>query len=173
MPPRGPKPPEHRHGERRHHPPGPPHHARDRTLDRFVDRDRIDRLLTPWIPADDDRAFVVRCLLDEGPAHHRGANFILLSLLGEALPSPVANVRDAAGDADHARIRLRLPPHLRHPSDDEDAYPVRLPLAPLRRLAGNDERAVEAMVDCLTDGPPQHALANAAMILLLDAVLCR
>ena len=28
-----------------------------------------------------------------------------------------------------------------------------------------------AMLDCVTDGPPQHALANAAMLCLLDAML--
>jgi hypothetical protein len=27
------------------------------------------------------------------------------------------------------------------------------------------------MIDCVTDGPPQHALANAVMLCVLDAVL--
>ncbi len=163
-----------------HHPPPPHrgHHARDRTLERFVDRKRIDRLLAPWVPDADDRAFVLRCLLDEGPAHHRGANWILLALLGE--------LADAAshgpGPGRQAPVPLRLPPHLRrHRRDDEDedgasddderTYPLRLPLVPLERLAGKDERAIDAMIDCLTDGPPQHALANAAMLALIDAAL--
>jgi hypothetical protein len=159
-----PGPPPQEHGSR------PPHPARERTLDRFVDRPRIDRLLAPLVPDDDDRAFVLRCLLEEGPAHHRGANWVLLALLGEAL-GPDAVPHD---EGEQVAIRLRLPPHLRDERDDDDGvYPLRLPLAPLRRLVGGDERAVEAMVACLTDGPPQHALANAAMVHLLAAVLRR
>jgi len=164
----------HRH-QHKHGPPGPPHHrhhARDRTLARFVDRDRIDRLLAPWVPDEDDRAFVLRCLLDEGPVHHRGVNWILLALLGELEGERPTTL--PVGE--HVRVPLRLPPHLRHEyrEDDEDgAYPLPLPLAPLRRLAGNDARAVDAMVECLTDGPPQHALANAAMVLLIDALMRR
>lgn len=165
---------------RRHHSPHPPHHghhARERTLERFVDRSRVDRLLAPWVPDDDDRAFVLRCLLDEGPAHHRGVNWILLSLLGDL----AAGAPAGPGAGGHVRVPLRLPPHLRRHHDDEDdedgdderAYPLRLPLAPLERLAGKDERAIDAMVDCLTDGPPQHALANAAMLVLIDALLRR
>ncbi len=169
--------PKHSH----HRPPPPPHgphgqHARDRTLERFVDRARIDRLLAPWVPDDDDRQFVLRCLLEEGPAHHRGVNWILLALLGEL----AADVPAGPGPGAHARVPLRLPPHLRQSGrddgDDEDdqrAYPLRLPLAPLERLVGKDERAIDAMVACLTDGPPQHALANAAMLLVIDALLRR
>ena len=175
--------PPHHH---RHHPPPPPHrghHARERTLERFVDRPRIDRLLAPWVPDADDRAFVLRCLLDEGPAHHRGVNWILLALLGEL----AADAPRGPGAGRQARVPLRLPPHLRRrlrhddeddedegdDDDDERAYPLRLPLAPLERLAGKDERALDAMIDCLTDGPPQHALANAAMLALIDAILRR
>lgn len=160
----------HRHPPPHHHRHG--HHARERTLERFVDRERIDRLLTPWVPDDDDRAFVLRCLLDEGPAHHRGVNWILLSLLGEV----AAETRLGPAPGPQARVPMRLPPHLRRHEDDQEddgAYPLRLPLAPLERLAGTDERAVDAMVDCLTDGPPQHALANAAMLVLIDALLRR
>lgn len=161
MPPHGPKhhhPPHHRHH----------HHARDRSLARFVDRDRIDRLLAPWVEDDDDRAFVLRCLLDEGPAHHRGVNYILLALLGEA-----ASPSSQQDPGETARVPLRLPPHLREErdNDDDDAYPVPLPLAPLRRLVGSDDKAIEAMVECLTDGPPQHSLANAAMLLLIEGML--
>lgn len=162
MPPHGPK---HHPSHHRHH-----HHARDRSLSRFVDRGRIDRLLTPWVADDDDRAFALRCLLDEGPAHHRGVNYILLALLGE-LSSPSGG---APGET--APIPLRLPPHLRDErehDDDNDAYPLPLPLAPLRRLANDDDKAVEAMVECLTDGPPQHSLANAAMLLLIEGMLRR
>jgi len=171
--------PPHKHDDQPHHhkagshrPPHHRHHARDRTLDRFVDRARVDRLLAPWVPDDDDRAFVLRCLLEEGPVHHRGVNWILLSLLGEL--EGARPVRSEVGE--QARVPMRLPPHLRreYGEDDEDgAYPLPLPLAPLRRLAGNDQASVDAMVECLTDGPPQHALANAAMLLLIDALLRR
>ncbi len=129
-----------------HHRDGPPHH-------RHHARDR-------------------RCLLDEGPVHHRGVNWILLSLLGE-----LEGVRPTTPPVgEHVCVPLRLPPHLRREYGDEDedgAYPLPLPLAPLRRLAGNDAWAVDAMVECLTDGPPQHALANAAMVLLIDALMRR
>jgi hypothetical protein len=29
------------------------------------------------------------------------------------------------------------------------------------------------MIDCLLDGPPHHALANAALVCLIDALLAR
>lgn len=158
------------HGPNHHHPPHHRHHhARDRSLARFVDRDRIDRLLTPWVPDADDRAFVLRCLLDEGPAHHRGVNYILLALLGEA-----SSTSSSPDPGETARVPLRLPPHLRDErggDDADDAYPLPLPLLPLRRLVGDDDKAIEAMVECLTDGPPQHSLANAAMLLLLEGML--
>jgi hypothetical protein len=156
-------------------PPPPPRPSRPggvsspRELDRFVDRGRIDRLIATWVPDASDRAFVLRCLLDEGPAHHRGANWVLLSLLGELLDS---EARPDVG-AEVRPIPMRLPPHLRAQGEGQDAFPLSIPTAPLRRLAGADERAVEAMVDCLTDGPPQHALANAMMVHLLDALLRR
>jgi hypothetical protein len=134
----------------------------------FIDRDRIDALLAPWVPDAPARAFVVRCMLDEGPAHHRGANYVLLSLLGQLL--------ERAGPGDPppgptAPVPLRVAPYqgeeLGHPE-----YPLALPLRPLERLA-RTPRDLEAMIDCLTDGPPQHALANAAMVALLDALLAR
>jgi hypothetical protein len=65
---------------------------------------------------------------------------------------------------------MRLPPHLAGTSADA-AYPLALPLHALRELAGGDEARVDAMVDCLTDGPPQHALANVAMVALIEALL--
>ena len=36
-----------------------------------------------------------------------------------------------------------------------------------------DQSRLEAMIDCLTDGPPQHALANVAMVTLLTEILSR
>ena len=65
---------------------------------------------------------------------------------------------------------MRLPPHLADEAD-EDQFPLRLALRPLELLAPAGSPELEAMVDCLTDGPPQHSLANAAMVALIDALL--
>jgi hypothetical protein len=138
----------------------------------FIDPARIDALLEPWVPDADDRRFVIRCILGEGPAHHRGANWVLLSLLGIALERAGGGpVRRPAAD-DSFPVPIRLPPHLARPGD-ERAFPLPLPAAPLALLAPPGSREQAAMVDCLTDGPPQHALANAAMVCLLEALLDR
>lgn len=194
-PPHGPHPGSgHPHGPG--HPPGRGP-ARGSLVERFIEPGRIDALLAPWVPDPSDRAFVVRCLLDEGPAHHRGANWVLLTLLGElaaqrnATPATDAGAvgaevarggadvaraagadvaRTGAAGPDVASVPLRLPPHLARDRDDETHYPLPMPLAPLRRLAGDDPAALEAMTECLLDGPPQHALANAAMVCFIDAL---
>ena len=159
-------------------PPGPPrpppHHRRhvpSSAIASFIDDRRIDELLAPWIGDDEERAFVVRCLLHEGPAHHRGANFVLLSLLG-LLIEPGGPSRPKPGAPTHA-VPLRLPPHLADQAADLGAFPLPLPEAPLARLARPGSSAYHAMVDCLTDGPPQHSLANAAMVCLIDELLRR
>lgn len=129
-------------------------------------------LLAPWVPDAEDRAFVVRCMLDEGPAHHRGANYVLLALLGR-LVEAIGATGPKAGRSPARSVPMRLPPHLA-PADDEDGdYPLPLPTAGLAKLAPEGSVAFEAMVDCLTDGPPQHALANAAMVCLVTAALER
>jgi hypothetical protein len=135
----------------------------------FIDPPRIEALLEPWIPRDADRAFVVRCILGEGPAHHRGANYVLLQLLGQVLGRRAARPRgpDDAGDI---AVPIRLPPRVAQEHDD-DTYPIRVPRRVLERLAPSGSATVDAMIDCVTDGPPQHALANAAMLCLLDALL--
>lgn len=126
------------------------------------------------MPAAADRAFVVRCMTEEGPIHHRGASFVLLSLLGRALaaaggpPDP-----DGEPPGERAPVPLRLPPHLAEHSRGDPNYPLGIPLAPLRELAAGDPAASAAMADCLADGPSHHALANAAMVCLLDALLRR
>lgn len=118
------------------------------------------------MPDEDDRAFVVRCLLDEGPTHHRGSNWALIvslaALVGDVTPSPGPT----------RAVPMRLPPHLA--DDGEDAsFPLGIPQSALERLAPGDPAAQERMLDWLTDGPPQHALANAALICLIDAALQR
>lgn len=149
-------------------PPGHPPHPRrsDGRVDLFMDHARIDRILLPWVPDADERAFVVRCLLDEGPAHHRGSNWVLLALLSELVGEP----GPPAGRA--VPVPMRLPPHLADGAAGPD-FPLSIPRRVLERLAPGDERAQQAMIDCLVDGPPQHALSNAAMLCLLDAALRR
>jgi predicted DNA-binding transcriptional regulator YafY len=101
--------------DRPHRPHGP-HHGRGPA---FLDRARLDELLVPLVPDAGDRDFVARCLVAEGPAHHRGANFILVSLLGrllERLPG-----EDAGGGG--ARVPMRLPPHLQ---DELEVSPATL-----------------------------------------------
>lgn len=153
-------------------PPHPPHerHVPSSAISGFVDAGRLDALLAPWIPDERDRAFVVRCIAFEGPAHHRGANYVLLRLLGEILDRLPGAGPPVAGPG--FEVPIRLPPHLAQEAGP-GAYPLALPAAPMERLAGRGSRELEAMVDCLTDGPPQHALANVAMVNLMSEILAR
>jgi hypothetical protein len=137
-------------------------------VNRFVDLGRVEALLAPWLPDPEARAFVVRCMLGEGPAHHRGSSWVLLALLGELVARRGSRAPAAPGET--TPVPLRLPPHLAEESDDA-SFPLELPLRPLLRLARPGSPELAAMVDCLTDGPAHHALANAAMVALLDALL--
>lgn len=166
-----------------HQRPGhPPHHPHPRhgpghrpipasQLLGFVDEAALSQSLAGLLPDDGDRRFVVRCLVGEGPAHHRGANFVLLSLLQRLLERWGARPPDAAAGLP---VPMRLPPHLAanvDPDSDDGHYPLRLPVRALDELADGDPGRRAAMVDCLTDGPPQHALANVLMVAMLDALL--
>lgn len=148
-----------------------PHHllAPASSARAILRHDEIDALLAPWLPDAGDRAFVVRCIVDEGPIHHRGANYALLRLLGLALAA-VGGPGPQRGET--AAIPLRLPPHQRR-DDDERRFPLGVPLDALERLAPRDSSAFAALLDCLRDGPPHHALANAAMVCMLGALLDR
>jgi hypothetical protein len=148
---------------------GSSRHVPSSAITGFIDRRRIEALLSPWVPDPAAREFVVRCMLGEGPAHHRGANYVLLALLGLLLEKggPV----ERAPGAPAAPVPMRVPPS-HGEALDELAYPLALALRPLEQLSRGG-RDVEAMVDCLTDGPPQHALANAAMVAMIDALLER
>jgi hypothetical protein len=131
--------------------------------------EEIEALLAPWLHDRTDRAFVARCLVDEGPIHHRGATYALLRLIGLALAAVggPGDVRDES-----APIPLRLPPHLRRRGDDGD-FPLGVPLEAIERLAPRGSPEFTALLDCLRDGPPHHALANAAMVCMLGALLDR
>jgi len=136
----------------------------------LIEPSRIDRLLGRFIPDPKERAFVSRCILEIGPAHHRGANYVLLGLLAQALERLVPEVAEPQEEVATTAIPIRLP--LPQAATAEDRmYPLHMAIAPLRRLADGDEQRLAAMIDCLTDGPPQHALANAAMVNALGLLL--
>lgn len=134
----------------------------------FIDRARVDAVLAPLVPDAADRAFVLRCVLDEGPGHHRGANYVLLAMLGE-LVDVLGAQEPVSAHENVAPVAMRVPPHLAR--DAPKHYPLGLPIAPLLTLAEGDARAAKDMAAALNDGPPQHALANAAMVALLHRAL--
>ena len=150
----------HKHDKKKHHLPAT-------SALRFIDRDRLDALLTSLVPDRNDRRFIERCVVDEGPVHHRGANYALLLLVGRALEL-VPGV-DAPPEGEP--VPMRLPPHLED-EVEEGEFPIALPTRALGALL-NDPRHLEAAVDCLTDGPPQHALANVVMVALLERLIGR
>lgn len=138
----------------------------------FIDAARVDALLAAIVPDAEDRAFVVRCILGEGPAHHRGANYVLLMLLGKLADKLGATDVEALRARGTLPVPIKVPPHLERPGSLM-TYPLPLPTAPLEHLAPAGSPEQMAMVDCLNDGPPQHALANAAMMWLIGAALAR
>lgn len=134
----------------------------------FVDEGRIDAVLATLVPDAVDRAFVLRCVVGEGPLHHRGANYILLALLAQAVNRHTEPAELPASPG--VQVPMRLPPYLAE-TVEEGAYPLLLPTRALRELAAGDAAQLAAMVDCLTDGPPQHALANVVMVSLIEKLL--
>src|SRR5690606_34314058 len=82
MPPRrrsSPPPPPPPHERRR----GPRAHGVRREL--ALDEGPIDAALAGIVPDPHERAFVLRCILEEGPRHHRVASWTLLRLLAAVL----------------------------------------------------------------------------------------
>jgi hypothetical protein len=167
------------------HPPHPPRHAPRSAVAALIRPEAIAALLEPYIPDPEDRDFVVRCIAAEGPVHHRGASYALLCLAGLALAAADASPAAAPGQAGAGRepprrpaeggvpVPLRLPPHLAARGHDDAHYPLRMPTAALERIAPAGSAEHAALIDCLLDGPPHHALANAALVCLIDALLAR
>ncbi|MDI1436494.1 hypothetical protein [Polyangium sorediatum] len=165
-----PHPPKHHHGPP-HHPP-PKHPLPPSTIRALLAPQRLESLLGAFIPDAADRAYVARCILEQGPTHHRGASFALLALTALLLERTGGlPAEPPAGEA--VSVPLRLPPHLADENDEDQAYPLRMPLAPIEAIVSGKAPAAEALVDCLLDGPPHHALANAALVCALGALLER
>ncbi len=149
------------------HPHHPPHHLDRRSP---LPQDwvkRLDQDLTVVVPDAADRAFALRCVLQEGPEHHRGANAALLLLLVEACKRAGGPWPPAAGGG--RQPRMHLPPHLMETNPDA-RYPVSIPPAALATVAP-DPAVAKRLEDALLDGPPQHAVANTLMVALLDGLL--
>jgi hypothetical protein len=139
----------------------------------FIAAEPIDKLLRLFVPDAADRKYLLRCLLEQGPAHHRGANFVLLSLLSQVidrLPTATKQSDSHSESVNAIPIPMRLPPHLSESSPDR-FFPLQLHPLPVHQMPGATEQHVAAMVDCLIDGPPQHALANVLMVNLIARIL--
>lgn len=155
----------------------PPHHHKHQhlsstTIQRLVSAERLVPLLTPFLPDPADREFVVRCILEQGPIHHRGSSFALLAL-ATTLLERTGGFPASAPSGQTVAVPLRLPPHLSPARDEDKVYPLHMPLAPLEALAPANTAAFDALVDCLLDGPAHHALANAALVCAFSVLLER
>lgn len=158
----------------KHHPPKH-HHAAPvppTAIRALLSPERLDPLLAAIVPDPADRAFVSRCILEQGPIHHRGASFALLSLVA-ALLERTGGFPDKLPAGATVAVPLRLPPHLAPERDEDAVYPLQMPLTPLEAIAPRGTPAFDALADCLLDGPPHHALANAALVCALGALLER
>lgn len=167
MPPHPPK----RHHGHHHHPP-PKHPLPPSTIRALLSPERLESLLGAFVPDPADRAFVARCILEQGPAHHRGASFTLLAIAALLLER-TGGLPDKPPSGETVSVPLRLPPHLAEENNEDQAYPLRMPLAPIEAIASGKTPAVEALVDCLLDGPPHHALANAVLVCAFGTLLER
>lgn len=153
----------------------PPHHPHDRAaasaIALVLDADRLARILEPWVPDVGERTYMVRCIIGEGPIHHRGASYALIALAGAIAER--LGVAVPATDNTGISVPMRLPPHLERPGEEPPAYPMRLDPTGLDHLANGHAGVRQVLADAVTDGPPHHALANVALLNLLAAILRR
>lgn len=147
-------------------------HISPTTIQRLVSAQQLDPLLAPFLPDPADRDFITRCILEQGPIHHRGASFALLALAA-TLVERTGGFPTSAPSGQTIPVPLRLPPHLAPERDEDKVYPLHMPLAPLEALAPKGTPAFDALVDCLLDGPAHHALANAALVCAFSVLLER
>ncbi len=124
--------------------------------------------MTSMVPDAHDRAFVARCIAREGPPHHQGSSYVILQLLAAVAERVGATAVPGAGP----RPAIRLPPHHKRDEDRDDEFPIALPVGAVARIEG-DTRRCRMLEECLLDGPSHHALANVAMVGLLDAILAQ
>ncbi len=90
---------------------------------------------------------------------------MMAALLAEAGGADPA-MRDAAVEP----VGMRLPPKVASASDDAE-FPIGIPTTMLRDIL--DEHEADLALDALRDGPPHHALANAVMTWMLEALYMR
>jgi hypothetical protein len=147
-------------------------HQHDHPAVAAIDRQRISTLVAAYAPDPAACAFIVRCILDEGPIHHRGDNFVLLALLGEVLDRLPPAVGGEPREGAFFPVQMRIPP-AHHATSEPKTYPLSIPQAPLALLDGGDPARRSTLAECLADGPPHHALANAMMVNLLHTILQR
>lgn len=150
-------------------PKGPPHHGPKAHGGRrgvALDAGAIDAALVAIVPDARDRAFVLRCVLEEGPRHHRVASWALLRLLAAVL-AEVGGADEATRDGPSEPLGMRLPPSVAASTDDAE-FPIGIPTRMLRDVM--DEGEATLALECLSDGPPHHSLANAAMTWMLEAI---
>jgi hypothetical protein len=86
------------------------------------------------------------------------------------LLAEVGGADSAMRDAPAEPVGMRLPPKVASASDDAE-FPIGIPTTMLREIL--DEHEAELAIDALGDGPPHHALANAAMTWLIEAIYVR
>lgn len=134
-----------------------------------LDSSAIDAALTEFVKDPRDRAFVLRCIMEEGPRHHRVASWALLRLLAAVLDE-LGGAAPGTGDGPMEPLGMRLPPSVAASSDDAE-FPIGVPTGLLFDLMSR--RDAELALECLREGPPHHALANAAMAWLLQAIHAR
>lgn len=150
----------------------PPHHherAAVSAIANVLDSDRLAHILAPWVPDAGERAFLVRCIIGEGPIHHRGASYAMIALAG-AIAERLGVSAPGSAQAGTV-VPMRQPPHLKRPDREPPDYPLRLDRYGLDHLAAGRAGVSEVLADAVTDGPPHHALANVALLNLLAAIL--
>lgn len=143
-----------------------PRHPPHRGAPLGLDRERLSDALAALLPDARDRAFITRCLLDEGPDHHRGASYALILLAAHA--RSLIDV-DAVAPSPGTPVPMRVSPT--RGAGETPVYPLAVPDSAVARIAADDAHLAGALAACLVDGPPHHALANAALVTLLEALI--